>query len=350
MQEPGDRALIYSPGSPVGTAHALVNDTSLTIDFSNSIMEISDDLRKMDLGPLQVMAPVGNNSVPVAKFTYDKYNRPAYEATAGIVTVPLIPGREKLAAAGPLSLCVGGTTLLAEHSYRAIAQIPNLYIDEGDTASASFQIVQNGLPVTSSVSLTLYTLDVNGNVLSSSTVTSDANGVVTFSVPTQTPGITLFVPSFNGQNDNPSGGAFDPQVNTYMYVRVLPADQAIANLPPTWPNVYANVLSNWNAMAPCMDNWLRLNDPAQIKSFAPMLKKLTDPAAFENFRYMPVTRDLTAGARTLLYKFLDAPGIAPFAAVETAAATERRPLITSAPPTTKAAHLSQSMRRPTDQE
>jgi hypothetical protein len=103
-------------------------------------------------------------------------------------------------------------------------------------------------------------------------------------------------------------------------------------------------------MAPCIDNWLRLNDPAQIKSFAPMLKKLTDPAAFENFRYMPVTRDLTAGARTLLYKFLDAPGIAPFAAVETAAATERRPLITSAPPTTKAAHLSQSMRRPTDQE
>jgi len=29
--------------------------------------------------------------------------------------------------------------------------------------------------------------------------------------------------------------------------------------------------------------------------------------AFENFRYMPVTRDLTPGARTLLYNFLNNP-------------------------------------------
>jgi hypothetical protein len=38
-----------------------------------------------------------------------------------------------------------------------------------------------------------------------------------------------------------------------------------------------------------------------------VLKKLTDPANFEAFRFMPVTRDMTAGERTLLYKFLDAP-------------------------------------------
>lgn len=59
-------------------------------------------------------------------------------------------------------------------------------------------------------------------------------------------------------------------------------------------------------MAPCMDNWLRLDDPAQIKAYARILKRLTDPAAIESLRFMPVTRDMSAGQRTLLYKFLDA--------------------------------------------
>jgi hypothetical protein len=80
---------------------------------------------------------------------------------------------------------------------------------------------------------------------------------------------------------------------------------AIARLPPTWANVHGQVLQNWEAMAPCMDNWLRLGDADQVKSFAPLLHKLTDKANFELFRFMPVTRDMTAGERTLLYAFLD---------------------------------------------
>lgn len=36
-----------------------------------------------------------------------------------------------------------------------------------------------------------------------------------------------------------------------------------------------------------------------------MLKRLTDPAVFESYRFMPVTRDMSAGERALLYAFLD---------------------------------------------
>ena len=50
---------------------------------------------------------------------------------------------------------------------------------------------------------------------------------------------------------------------------------------------------------------LDLGNADQVKSFASTLHKLTDRANFEAFRYMPVTRDMTAGQRTLLYKFLD---------------------------------------------
>jgi hypothetical protein len=56
-----------------------------------------------------------------------------------------------------------------------------------------------------------------------------------------------------------------------------------------------------------MDNWLDLNDPAQVHAFGPMLKKLTDPDNFELYRYMPVTRDMTDGERRLLWTFLDSP-------------------------------------------
>jgi hypothetical protein len=92
-----------------------------------------------------------------------------------------------------------------------------------------------------------------------------------------------------------------------MYVRMRPADALLADLAPTWDNTYAYVLANWNAMAPCMDNWLMLDNPAQVKAHAHILKRLTDPAKFESLRFMPVTRDMSAGQRTLLYRFLDAP-------------------------------------------
>jgi hypothetical protein len=38
-----------------------------------------------------------------------------------------------------------------------------------------------------------------------------------------------------------------------------------------------------------------------------MLKQLTDPANFENYLFMPVTRDMSRGERALLYNFLDLP-------------------------------------------
>jgi hypothetical protein len=133
---------------------------------------------------------------------------------------------------------------------------------------------------------------------------ADDHGILMLPIEAGDGGVTAYVPAFTDAEE-PVGG-INPQVNTYMYVRVLPADRAIAELPPTWDNLYANVLANWNAMAPCMDNWLNLADPAQVKANAGLLKRLTDPANFESYLFMPVTRDMSAGERALLYKFLDA--------------------------------------------
>ena len=70
-----------------------------------------------------------------------------------------------------------------------------------------------------------------------------------------------------------------------------------------------------------LDNWLKLDDSAQVLAYAAIVKRLTDPANFESFRFMPVTRDMSRGERTLLYNFLNtAPGEI---AVGAAATTQR---------------------------
>jgi hypothetical protein len=139
---------------------------------------------------------------------------------------------------------------------------------------------------------------------------TDSSGVLLLPLPSAKGQVVAYVPSVNSSDQPTAQNGINPQTCTYQYIRVHPADQDIASLAPTWANVYEKVLANWNAMAPCMDNWLDLKDPGQIKAYAPIIKRLTDPANFEHYRYMPIVRDLSPGQRTLLYKFLDGPVVA----------------------------------------
>jgi len=330
--EPGDRALIQTPTSSAGSAYCRFNGDTLVLDLSNSIPEVDKDLTKQDLGPLSVVAvdPATQESTDLGSFGYDQYDRAAYEATAGIVTVPLTAGTTAALADKDIQVRdASGNQLLVESPFRAIPATPNLYLDEGDRVKATYQVYHRGAPARSSVGVKLYRMDSAGDRTTTVTgMKTGANGVLTLPIAAGDGTVTAYVVAFTSAEE-PVGG-INPQVNTYMYVRVRPADTAIAQLPPTWDNVYGNVLANWNAMAPCMDNWLNLNDPVQVKAYAGILKRLTDPANFENFLFMPVTRDMSAGERTLLYRFLDS------APVEAAAPAENLHTF---------ARLSRSMRR-----
>ena len=307
QHEPGDRALIQSANSPMGSAYLRVNGASVALDLSNSVPEVDKILTKQDLGVLSIVAvdPASKASTTVGSFGYAQYDRNAYEATAGIVTVPVSPGVGNLSDTDLQVVGSSGNQLLAEMPLRCIPADPNLYLDEGDQANPAFQVYERGVPEQASVTLNLYQMDAAGDQPTSVTpVTTDSNGVLVVPISAGAGSIMAYVPSFNAA-DEPTNG-INPQINTYMYVRVRPADASIAQLPPTWENVYVHVLANWNAMAPCMDNWLMLDDPVQVKAYAGVLKHLTDPANFESLRFMPVVRDMSAGQRKLLYNFLDA--------------------------------------------
>jgi hypothetical protein len=309
--EPGDRALVpVGAPPPVAGVSARCDDHSLVIDFSNSVPEVDTALEKVDLGPLSVVAIDASGAVQedLGSIPYKDYNRAAYEASAGIVTLPLSAGISQKLAGLKLQLSAKGATILSEQVLRAIPLEPNKYMDQDFPGEASFQVYERGFPAGAGVGLTMNQMKFDGSVFQAGmSMTTDAAGVVTVPLPAKITGITAYVPSFTPAEAPAAPNGLSTQINTYMYVRVLPADKEIAALPPTWPNVYAYVLANWNAMAPCMDNWLRLDDPSQIRAYTAILKRLTAQASLEHFRYMPITRDLSAGMRSLLYAWLDSP-------------------------------------------
>lgn len=309
-QEPGDRTLV--PGvRGLGSIWARINGSKLVLDLSNSLPEVDKDLKKEDLGTLEVgtVDSDGKNFAHLASFDYSKYNRKAYEASAGLVTLDLPVGADitrdlqvRDSAQAPQ---------FQELALRAIPVKPNIYLNEGDVVTAAIQVYQRGEPVKTKVPLTLFEMDSSGGTIVNKTSTqTDDQGVLSLPLPSTQGQVTAYVPSVNASDQPSTQRGINPQACTYQYMRVHPADQDIASLPPTWDNVYEIVLANWNAMAPCMDNWLNLNDSNQVRAYTPIIKRLTDPANFEHYRYMPITRDLSPGERTLLYKFLDGPDVA----------------------------------------
>lgn len=308
MHEPGDRALlpVATQRAFVATAHARQGKGIMTVDLSNSISETSLDLKKQDLGTLQLF--LTGKSDPIASINYDKYDRSAYEAGSGIVNFDISKTNPADIEKGQLELHSSKFGLLLQESVlRMIPQTPNLYLDQGPAGNVKFQLYARGNPLHQASDVTLFQMSASGGqVTGTQNLKTDAQGVLNVSANASKGTVYAYVPVPGKNAPGPTQG-LDTQANTYAYVRVRQADTAIAAMAPTWANVYKYVLINWNAMAPCMDNWLDLANPAQVHQYANILRRLTAPAAFETYLFMPVTRDMTAGQRSLLYKFLDKP-------------------------------------------
>jgi hypothetical protein len=316
--EPGDRALLTVDSNTVASAHARLSTNSLTLDLSNSIPETDLNLTKQNLGDITAfaVAPDGHSVVAtLGTFNYSSYNRDAYNATAGILTLQVDPDAAEKAKTADLQLRrADGTVLFAETALRAIADRGNIYLDEDETTTLQVQVLDRGRPAGAGINVAM--ADFTSSAGTTTTQPTDGQGIASFPLSGnagQIEGYALL----------PGNGVltqFDQQINTYVYVRTRPADSNIGSMQASWDNVHKFVLRNWQAMAPCMDNWLDLGNPDQVKAFGPMLRQLTDKANFESFRFMPVTRDMTAGERSLLYAFLGTP-----AAMAEAAAKVHRP-------------------------
>src|ERR1043166_8922680 len=323
--EPGDRALLTRQPRAIASAHARLSTDRLTLDLANSVPETGVDLTKANLGDLSIVAVAADGKTVIAtlgNFAYDAYDCKAYERAAGIITLKVEPGAARAVQTADFQLLKSDQTiLLAETALRAIAVTPNIYLDEGDSATVDVQVLDRGNTVGAGVKGTM--ADATSAAPMIATATTKNGGIASFPLVGAKGQVEQYVLL---PGDVTSIPALDEQQTTNLNVRTLPADQDIAGLPPTWENVYARVLRNWDAMAPCMDNWLRLRNPDDVRSMAVIVRKLTDRGNFEGFRLLPVTRDMTAGERTLLYAFLDGTGAPPVAAEAPSRAPSRAQL------------------------
>ena len=318
LTEPSERTLIstFQPipgealpkkgGPVVGTAFARLSDSGITLDLSNAIPCANRATDKIPIGTLTITAAEPAPTVAieqVATIEFGRYDRKAFEATSGIVEIPFPDAATRLASMDLSISGPDGTKYLVEAPLRAISSAPNCYLDQGSITDVMVQVYVRGVPAGGGIDVAMS--DMAATQATHIASITDSSGQVRFPLSGSTGSATGFVLQPGPNPVLPIGGAFAPLRFTYMYVRVLPADANYASMTPNWDNVHNFVLSNWEAMAPCMDNWLLLGNQQQVQGYAALIRKLTDPVNFESFRFMPVTRDLSSGKRTLLYRFLD---------------------------------------------
>lgn len=301
---PGDRVLNQVSGSTVATAFARTGNGRVVIDLSNSVQETSFKVDKDDLGPLDVVAKAAGGDVKLGTLGYADYNRDAYEASSGIVTLPLTAAQQTAADSADLVLRrSNGTVLLSEQALTVAADVPNLYLEQGEQATVSLTVRLRGKPPGGQVSVMLAEI---GGPLPAVQVKTDNAGQASVPINGSAPGSwTWVLLPWQGQPPIAPAG-LNPGLVEYVTLRTTPADDDIADLEPTWDNVHTNVLRYWEALAPCMDNWLRLGDEQQCAAYAHLVKRLTSRDRFDRYGYMPVTRELTRGQRTLLHRWCDA--------------------------------------------
>lgn len=314
IHEPGDRALIpagakLSDGADFGPSFAKVGSGRITVDLGSFVPEKNHEADKHDVGDLSLVAVNAGKTVSLGTIAYGSYDKTAYGKNAGILSLDLTVDQVAAANDGKLQILDSCGVLLGnEETLRAISSDPNLYLDEGTSAESQVRIYQKGIPAGAGVEVQLVAFSGCSSKPVGQPKKTDADGVVRFKFAAQAAGVVQY-----GFGFPPASAPTQLTTTsvTYMSVRVLPADEDIAALPATWENVYGKVLENWYAMAPCMDNWLLLNDPEMVKRYGPIVKRLTGEDNFESFLYMPVTRDLSAGKRRLLYRYLDGQPDAP---------------------------------------
>ncbi|MGH8909357.1 MAG: hypothetical protein ACRD0K_23405 [Egibacteraceae bacterium] len=311
---PGDRVLARAPNSLVSTAFAKVGGHRLTIDLGNSIPETGFDLRKLDLGPLHVVAKAATGDVALGTLEYSCYDTAAYTATSGLAELTLDEAQARAALGADLEVRTEqGAALLTEQPLTVCPDPPNLYLEEGEAAIVELRAFERGCRPSSPVSITIVELD---GPLPPMQVVTDDEGKATLPVSGgRAGGWTWILLAWRGQAPQPPARLV-PELDEYLALRTTPADADIAALEPTWQNVHQHVLRYWEALAPCMDNWLRLSDEEQCRAYARLVRRLTGRERFNDFRYMPVTRDLTKGQRTLLHNWCDAVLGRPSAALE----------------------------------
>ena len=390
MSVPGGRYLAATPASvapidasssqatPVSLGPVVANvdfDSQLiSLDLNSTIPEVAcagtsaSDLKKADVGPLTVgvQDAAGNFSPLAPPVLYAGYQKSAYEASAGIIDLPICASSAAAQSlkngTALLAIQMQGLTTLVEPSggYSAQTDRRGIYLDENE--QTQFQITvyragvsapgarvlvakyDNGLNLIPTTS-TQYVNFTNGLPQNLSTpsgateitiIDANADGIATVGIAAQASGfpVLAFYPFAAGDPlPTPPPVLLGPGVPNsqmitnafYATVRVLPFDSdapaefialwnATHDSAKVWSYIYDEILYVYDMLFNVMLNKVNLGDRTAVEQAAGSIATLISTAYFaENPQAMPITRDLSDGKRTvlLLWCYLVQVGYAP---------------------------------------
>lgn len=302
----------------------------LSLDFISAIPEQNEQLDKANFDVLQLQARDSSGKVtPIASLAYSAYNRQAYESGGGMLEFNLSPEMLAAVTSGTIEITQlqngAPVVLLQQTQFAAETDNWGVYADEGESVPVSITVTENGGTPTSSVSLLLQQYDSNGNLLTlpvieildqSGTVLTTpivpvTNGQAQIDVRSLQPGTCFlaFYPFVGQPPTNIPKANFPLPASFYAAVRMLPFDNELEQNTPdsqlSWSFVYANVLRVFDLIYPIMSLVRNLADRNVVEAMAEQLKFATSLDTFESTLYMPITRDLSAGKRKLLQRFVN---------------------------------------------
>lgn len=318
---PGGRYLVPNQGpqndpTGLGPVVAAFDSTTnvLSLDFGSAIPETDYDLDKQSFGTLTVSA----GRTKVATISTAQYGSSAYQATGGIIDLPI---SNASAMSGLLS--IAGTlngkpiTMYQESQFSAQTDTKNMYLNEGDNLSVSVYVADEGQPAApgTMVQVAQYPSTESNPTVLSPPLKVGANGLTSFAIKATQPGFSYyrFAPYKPRTRVPKPPRNLDSMVDFYCGARTLPFDDELNAKTPdsalTWKWIYTNILQPYNlcpaaAMAAfgiALSNQTIWDNPTGAAN----IKARTAASNFGSTGYMPVTRELSNGMRTLLQRWAD---------------------------------------------
>ena len=362
-----------APVAPAGsTQTTMLGPAAAQVDYQNNILSLdlgsaipevaiagtpASSLEKLDLGTLGVGLLNGSSSLPIGKLDYAQYGRQAYEASAGIVDIPLPASvTPQQVQQGLLAIQASGAsgpvTALLEQRFCAQSDSRGIYLDQGSEQTFQITVLQQGVPAAGAkVLLAQYDQNlslvpsapptyisftrgeqhvVNSDVVNSdsgpvptivSVLTADANGIATAGVAAQSPGfpVVAFFPFSGGTLPAPPPSLLSSDHRLYVFyvtVRVLPFDNFLPqefidlwnsthDSTKAWDFVYKRILYVYDMIFSVMLEYVNLGSQSAFDGSAAAIRRLIDKSlAQEGTSAMPVTRDLSEGKRIVLQLYL----------------------------------------------
>ena len=335
LNPPSTFNLTYN-GNPytLGTAafQAQPSGKVISLNFANTIPETgyTAPLQKVNLGTLRLMAqpPGGGDPQLAGEIAPGQYDYAAYSVRGGIVDVALRPGID--IANSQFSLLEdasqGDTVLLAEPDFVVESDSRAIYFDQPDPATVNVFVTQRGAPPTADVTLKLWEYQfqpeppVDGLTTwdllpakvhrigypSEITVTAGQPQPIAITVQSVNPGSLSLVYTVNNDPPPDNNSPVFPWMYAYFTnMRVLPEDNFDSITAPTYQDIYQHILRYYYLIYPAMSQVIPFNSEDAVRAAATAMLDRLDPANWESCLFMPVTREMSRGKRTLFARWTD---------------------------------------------